>query len=692
MRDFAVVLKQSERLLSLVTPLGPDVLLLTAFTGREEMSRLFRYSLELISDDPAIAAADIVGQNVTWAIKLKDESPRFFNGFVSRFAAGDEEHGRRNYRAEVVPWLWFLTRTADCRIFQQKTVKEIVEQVFGDLGFSDFETSQVKGSHPRREYCVQYRETDFHFVSRLMEEEGIFYFFKHEEGKHTLVLGDQKGAYVDCAEQEVDYPADFGSRAVEDFLTSWEHRYEFRSGKWAQTDYNFETPSTSLMTSVKSIVPLPGMEKYEVYDYPGEYGKKSDGEALSKLRMEQEEAGCDVVDGTSLCKSFTPGGKFKVREHRASSEEGKSYVITAIEHRAVEPTSYETGARPRGEWDYSNRFTCIPDAVVFRPERCTPRPAVQGLQTAVVTGPPGEEIYPDKYGRVKVQFHWDREGKKDENSSCWVRVSQTHSGKGFGAINIPRIGEEVIVAFLEGDPDQPIIVGRVYHAENMPPYPLPGSKTISGMKSKTYKGAGYNEMIMDDTTGKELIRVHAQYDMSTTVEHDQTLLVRNDRSNTVEGKLTETITKDTKITILQGTYSHDVAANKADYHVKGNLGEQCEANRTTTVKNSFSMTSETADIAITAATKITLTVGGSQLTMDSAGNISLTGTKIKIHGSDLVHSDGGKVLATGGSEAKMGVGSQSVSCDPAKVAVTGAAINASAVGMHEITGAVVKIN
>ena len=530
-----MALKQKDRLLSLTTPLGGEVLVLTAFSGREELSRLFSYQLDMISDNNAITAKDIVGKNVTWSAKLKDGTPRNFNGLVSRFYAGDERHGRRNYRAEVVPWLWFLTRTADCRIFQNKTVKEIVEQIFQDLGFSDFDTGQVKGSHPKRDYCVQYRETDFNFVSRLMEEEGIFYFFKHDSGKHQLVLGDQKGAYVDCVEKEVDYPPDFGSRAMEDFLTTWEHHYQFRTGKWAQTDYNFETPSTSLMTNTKSVVSLPGIDKYEVYDYPGEYGKTSDGNGLTKLRMEEEEAGYDIVYATSVCKSFTPGGKFKVRQHRSSSEEKKSYVITAIEHRAVEPTSYETGSHDPGrpERDYSNRFSCIPDAVVFRPERSTRRPPVQGLQTAVVVGPAGEEIYPDKYGRVKVQFPWDREGKKDEKSSCWVRVSQIHAGKGFGGIDIPRIGEEVIVAFLEGDPDQPIIVGRVYHAENMPPYGLPDAKTICGIKSKTYKGSGYNEYIMDDTPGKELIRVHGQYDKDSTIEHDLREHVLHDRSRDV---------------------------------------------------------------------------------------------------------------------------------------------------------------
>ncbi len=543
-----MALQQKTRMMGLKSPLGDDVLLLTAFSGREEMSRLFTFELDMISDKNDIAAKDIVGKNVTFSTKMADGSPRHFNGFVNRFQAGDEDDNkRRNYRAEVVPWLWFLTLTTDCRIFQNKKVPEIIEQIFNDLGFTDFQM-QVKGSHPKRDYCVQYRESDFSFVSRLMEEEGIFYFFKHEDGKHTLVISDHKGAYQDCVEKEVDYPRDFGSRAIEDYITAWEHRWEFRTGKIAQTDYNFETPSTKLMTTEKTVVTLPGMDKYEAYDFPGGYGTTGDGNPLAKTRMEESETGHDVVHGGSFCKSFTLGGKFKIKQHRSSSEVGKSYVITSVVHSARETVAYETGNEVEGHYD--NHFTCIPDSVSFRPARLTEEPFVQGPQTAVVVGPGGEEIYTDKYGRVKVQFFWDREGKKDENSSCWMRVSQVHAGKSFGGIDIPRIGEEVIVSFLEGDPDLPIITGRVYHAENMPPYGLPAAKVISGMKSNSTKGGGgYNEYILDDTKGNELIREHGQFDKDSTIEHDLREHVLHDRSRDVTHDETILVGNDRKKTI-----------------------------------------------------------------------------------------------------------------------------------------------
>lgn len=310
-----MALDQKTRFLSLkIDGMSDNELLLTSFSGREELSRLFGFQLEMLSDNSGIQANQVVGKQVSFSVTLADDSYRYFHGFVSRFAAGDEdENGRRNYTAEVVPWLWFLTQTSDCRIFQHKTVPQIVEQIFKDLGFSDFQTGEIKGPHKTWEYCVQYRETDFNFVSRLLEQEGICYFFKHEQDKHTLVLADQKNAFKDCQENEVDYPSDWGTRPIEDHITSWEHRYEFHSGKWAQTDYNFEKPSTSLMAQTNTKTNLPNIKNYEIYDYPGEYPEKKDGDDETKLRIEEEEASYDVVEGSSLCKTFTAGGKFKIR-------------------------------------------------------------------------------------------------------------------------------------------------------------------------------------------------------------------------------------------------------------------------------------------------------------------------------------------------------------------------------------------
>jgi len=676
-----MALQQANRALKLNTPLGEDVLLLTAFEGHEELSRLFSYQLEMISDDNAIEATDIVGKNVTFSIEMADDTPRYFNGFVSRFVAGDEDdQGRRNYRAQVIPWLWFLTRTTDCRIFQSKSVPEIIEQIFGDLGFSDYEVSQIKGAHPKWDYRVQYRESDFEFVSRLMEQEGIFYFFRHEDGKHTLVLADHKGAYETAAEDEVDFPHDSSAQAVADHITSWEHAWEFRTGKWAHTDYNFETPSNSLMTTEQTVIDLPDSSKYEYYDYPGIYGTTGDGTPLAKLRMEEEEVGYDVVHASSRCKSFSPGFTFSIGQHRISSEEGKSYVVTSIRHSATEPMAYETGTGTVAE-DYSNTFTCIPNSVAFRPARTTPKPVMRGCQTAIVTGPAGEEIYPDKYGRVKTQFHWDREGKKDENTSCWIRVSQIHAGKGWGAIDIPRIGEEVIVDFLEGDPDRPIIIGRVYHAESMPPFGLPGTMTTSGMKSNTHKGSGYNEFAMDDTAGKELIRVHGQYDMETTIEHDQRTTIHNNRTDQIDVDDSETVGSNQKINV-GSDQTLDVGANQ-----KISVG----SDRKLSVGSN-----ETVDIGADEK----LTVGANrQASVGADDKLSVSGAqKIGVTGAIEISSDTSITLTVGGSTVKIEPAAVSIKSTKitiegtAKVETKAALITAQATGIHEIKGATVKLN
>jgi type VI secretion system secreted protein VgrG len=602
-------LQQQNRLIAIDTPLGENVLALTSFSGHEELSRLFSYQLEMVSEEDSIKAADIVGKNVTISIRLADDSFRYFNGFVSQFSTDYGEGDVPVYRAEVVPWLWFLTQTSDCRIFQNQTIPEIIEQIFNDLGFSDFETSEIKGNHPTWDYCVQYRETDFNFVSRLMEQEGIFYYFRHDDGKHTLVLADQKGAYKDLPEKEVECPPTSATQVFEDHITNWAHRYRFVPGKWAQTDYNFETPSTSLMAQTKSVVKLPGIDKYEIYDYPGEYENKGDGEADVKIHMEEEEAAYDIVNGSSTCRTFTPGGKFTLTRHSSPAEEGKSYVITSIHHSATEPGTYTTNGRAGGR-EYSNSFTCIPESVVFRPARTTPKPLVSGVQTAAVVGPSGEEIYCDEYGRVKVQFHWDREGAKDDNSSCWIRVSHNMAGKQWGFVSIPRIGQEVVVDFLEGDPDRPLIVGSVYNAEQMPPYALPANQTQSGIKTRSSKGgssSNFNEIRFEDKKGSEELYFHAEKDQNIIVENDRSEYVGNDRSLIVDRDKAEQVKRNKSIEVTDN-HTEQIGKNMA-LSVGSNLTETVGTNHSETVGAMMQLTVGAAMTVSVGGLK-SLTVGG----------------------------------------------------------------------------------
>jgi type VI secretion system secreted protein VgrG len=629
---------QTERILSVTTPLGTDVLLMDAFAGEEALSRLFSYQLEMLSTKETLAAKDIVGKSVTWVVRGKDREPRYFNGIVKCFAAGGA-HSRdlRRYRAEVVPALWFLTRNANCRIFQNKTAPQIIEQIFGDRGFSDYKKS-LRGSYAKREYCVQYRETDFNFVSRLMEEEGIFYYFRHEDGKHTMVLADQKTAYEDCKETEVDFAA---GAHLTGHISRWDHQYEFRTGKWAQTDYNFETPSTSLVTKSTSVVPLPDNKKYEIFDYPGLYRQKGEGGELTKIRMEEEEVPYEVINGTGSCSSFSPGGKFTLKVHDWEGEAGKSYVITSIRHSAKE-ISYDLAVAAKAE--YQNTFTCIPAATTFRPARTTRRPVVQGPQTAVVVGPSGEEIYTDKYGRVKVQFFWDREGQKDENSSCWIRVAENWAGKNWGIVFNPRIGQEVIVDFLEGDPDRPIITGRVYNAEQMPPYDLPANQTQSVLKTRSSKNGStdnFNELRFEDKKDSEEVYFHAEKDFNRVVENNDTLKVGSDKakdgSQTIEiwKNRTETVkTGDEKVTIEKGNRTVSVDTGNDTHQIKkGNREVSIDTgNDTLTIKKgSQTVTLNMGKTTTEAKISIELKVGQSSIKIDQTG-VTIQGKVIKING------------------------------------------------------------
>ena len=407
---------QTNRRIAITTPLGKDVLLLRGFSGSEAISQLFQFDLELLSENDSIKFQDVVGKNVTLRIFDADGAERHWNGFISRFSQGSQNRRLFLYRAQMVPWLWFLTRTADCRIFQNKTVPDIIKKIFQDLGFQDFEL-HLYGSFTPRDYCVQYRETDFNFVSRLMEEEGIYYYFKHEDGKHTLLLANDPAAHEACPGQKTArYDIHGDASSYEDVVTAWQQQEEFRTGAWAQTDYNFETPSTSLGVSVN------GRNHYEVYDYPGEYRVRDEGDRLARIRLQEQTTPCVTSQGSGGCRHFVSGFHFTLEDHYRS-DLNQQYLLTAIRHVTTQE-DYETdGGRAGDEPPYQNSFECIPFSTPFRPSRITPQPFVQGCQTAVVVGPGGEEIYTDKYGRVKVQFHWDREGKKNENSSCWVRVA-----------------------------------------------------------------------------------------------------------------------------------------------------------------------------------------------------------------------------------------------------------------------------
>jgi len=487
---------QTERSIGIDTPLGDDVLILLAVKSEEAISELYNLQLELASERIDITPKEVIGKPVDIWIKLGDGNKRFINGYISRFALGPmKTDGYRNYRAEVVPWLWFHNKNKDFRIFQNQSVLEVIETLFNKSKIANFKFDTQK-QYPKLDYCVQYRESDMAFLSRLAEHHGLFFFFTHEQGQHSLVIADQTTAYPECAEHNVTQT--LGGH-VGDHIRSWDRQYEYVTSQWSQTDFDFESPSTNLETTSKTVLDLTTATQIERFDYPGGYSKTSDGQELTDLHMMEDEAHYDVVNAESSYRSFFAGGKFTIKHHDFEQEKGQSYVITRLSFEARDDT-YSTAAS--GQAYYNNSFDAIPDSMLYLRNVQQEKPIIQGPQTAIVVGPEGEKIYTDKYGRIKVKFHWDRHGKRNESSSCWVRVSQNWAGKQWGEVSMPHVGNEVIVSFLEGDPDKPIVTGRVYNAENVPPQTLP-----SNDEKRIIRDDAGNEIVMDATPGQEQIRI-----------------------------------------------------------------------------------------------------------------------------------------------------------------------------------------
>jgi type VI secretion system secreted protein VgrG len=562
------------REMAIVTPLGDDVLLFRGMTAREEMSRLFEYRLDLLSAKDNITVDDILGKNVTIKFVLPDDSLRHFNGYVTRFAQNGM-YGRYNrYSATVRPWLWFLTRTADCRIFQDMKVPDIIKEVFADHPTADYKLD-LTGTYRKWGYCVQYRESDFNFVSRLMEQEGIGYYFQHTDGHDTLVLTDSASKHTAVSGYEkLSYigPAEQVKPGLE-HISQWDFAREIQPGVYVHDDYDFERPSVELKTN-KTLPRGYSPSDYEVYDYPGDYIQIPDGQQYAAVRIDELGAQFQTARGSTNGRGLSVGALVTLEDHPRDDQNAEYLVIGATYELAF--GDYE--ALPdAGETSYQCGFVVMPSSQQYRPRRLTPKPFVQGPQTALVVGPSGEEIYTDKYGRIKVQFHWDRRGKKDENSSCWMRVSYPWAGKAWGGIAIPRLGQEVIVNFLEGDPDQPIVTGRVYNAEQMPPYDLPANKTQSGVKSRSSKGgtaANFNELRFEDLKGSELVTLHAEKDQSIEVEHDEAHWVGHDRTKTIDHDETSHIKHDRTETV----------DNNETIHIKHDRTEKVDNNENITIE------------------------------------------------------------------------------------------------------------
>ncbi|MFG1462667.1 type VI secretion system tip protein TssI/VgrG [Xanthobacter sp. DSM 24535] len=681
---------QTDRLLTLTTPLGGDVLIATAFSGTEGLSQLFRFTLSMVSSNTAITPDSLLGKPITVKIARPDADPRCINGIVVSFMAADKTvDGMRRYEVVLAPKFWLLTRTADCRIFQNQSVTQIADTLLGDGGITDYQKQGLSGSHPAREYCVQYRETDFDFLTRLFAEEGIYFCFQHTDGKHTLILSDSTAGYSDCADKNVQHAQPQGGDTLA--VQTWESASHFQSGKTTLNDYDFEQPSTDLTSTTNTVLANSAFKSWEIYDYPGDYTKKADGASTSRVRMEAVEAAYAVVRGQANYPSFQAGGKFTMAKHEVSAEQGKSYVLSTVTHQAQDPSHI---GNQSGEVRYANSFTALPATLAYRPPPVTRRPLIPGPHTATVVGPSGEEIYCDKYGRVRVQFHWDRLGTNDEKSSCWIRVAQMMAGNSWGALFTPRVGMEVVVSFLEGDPDRPLITGCVYNGTNLPPYTLPDNKTQSGLKTRSSAqgdATTFNELRFEDKKGAELIYMHAQKDQTRDVENDDTLNVKHDQIITITNNRTETVSEGNEtVTVSKGNRAVTISTGNEDLTVaKGNQTlTVSQGNATTTVSQgnhalTVSQGNSTTDISqgnqtVTLGSgNATLKCNGGSITLQAAQTITL-----KVGGNSITISQSGIALS----------GTQITLSGTAKVAVSGPMVTVNGSGTVQVQGGLVTIN
>ena len=519
-----------------------DELRVVRFDGHEGVSQLFQFEITVVCEAGDLAFDDIVGSAAVLTFRVGDE-PRHVHGLIASFEQGEEGKRRTAYRAVLVPFVWRLRHRRDSRIFQELAVPAILKKVLDAAGVpGDKYRISLSGSYAPREYCVQYRESDWAFLCRLMEEEGIAYHFEHAEDKHILVMVDGPSAYDPIAgESTLVFRQPLGALVKNEHVSHFRYVERVRPGKVTLRDYNFKKPGLLLEGSEQG----SANDDLEIYDYPGDYEAPGPGGALAKVRLEELQASRKTGSGDSTCPRFAPGAKFTLTDHPRDSL-NHDYLITRVDHTGNEPTM-DAG---EGGMSYGNRFEVIPAEIPFRPAQVTPRPTIKGIQTAIVTGPSGEEIYTDEHGRIKVQFHWDRQGKKDEKSSCWIRVSQIWAGGAWGAVFLPRIGHEVVVDFIEGDPDRPLVVGSVYHGTNVPPYALPAEKTKSTVKSNSSTGGGgFNEIRFEDKKGAEEIFVHGQKDWNILIEndknqeivHDETRKVGHDRAKRVDNDQSESI-------------------------------------------------------------------------------------------------------------------------------------------------------
>jgi len=546
-------LSQDDRYGTLTTPAGDSTLVLSRVDGVEGLSQLFEFHVEALSEQENFDFKSILGQNCCISLKTVDQLERYFNGVLVDGRWTGARGDLYTYRLVLKPWLWLLSRCSDCRIFSTMSVKDIIKKVFSDRGFSDFDDSGLTQTYPTLEYCVQYRETDLNFVCRLMEEYGIYYYFEHTQSKHTLKLADAKSSHqaipgLDAVQyQPVTKTARRDSQQVED----WTAIRDVQTGKYVLNDYDYNKPGANLLADAQS----PGgytHDSMEMYEYPGDYTDLGEGDTLAKVDLDADQTLDQRYAATGSAPSLYPGALINLENHPTDAE-NREYIVVRCSH-IFGGQDYKSGGGD-GSRAYAGGYELTPSDRQFRAPRITPRAIVHGVQPALVVGKEGEEIDVDELGRICVQFYWDRK----KSASRRVRVAQFWAGSHRGALFLPRIGDEVCVQYEDGDPNRPIVIGSVYNGANTVPADLPAKKTYSGILTKSSKNSsGFNMLLFDDTAGAERVKVQAEKDVVVRAKNDERRAIGGNQTEDITGNVTKTVGGNETIQVgtqSMGSYS-----------------------------------------------------------------------------------------------------------------------------------------
>lgn len=690
-----------NRKLTLKGPLAESQMFIRAARVEEGLSRLSEITVEFLSPDRALDLAKVVGREMTVSVQAEDDSPRAFKGTCIEAEYLGLYQGYGLYTTELRPWFWFLTQKANNRIYQDLSTVDIIKKVFGDSGFADYTVSTSR-TYEVRPYTVQYQETDFAFLSRLMEEEGLYYFSGVQGDKDKLFIVDGSGGHAAIAGRaslafafaEAEY------RRADDHVFEWQSTEQVVPGKVTLTDYNFETPRADL----KTVNALPkgshGHKSYEIYGTPGRYRQTGLGETYARIQMQEHAAHHKRRSAVSNMRTLATGSTFTLTDHPRSAENAEYLILRATHFLQIEEDEGDVTAEPPTERPptlpgrlvfgdenkdmYRCQFEVQPKDTPFRAEQVTPWPQIPGILLAKVVGPSGEEIHTDKYGRIKVQFPWDREGKNDEKSSCFVRTVMPWTGKGWGFIAIPRIGQEVAIQFEDGDPDRPICTGMLYNADTMPPYALPANMTQSGIKTNSSKGGeGFNELMFEDKKGSELVRFQAEKDFTQIVKNNAVVTIGLEKKDT--GDLTQTIHRNRTETLKTGDNAFTVEAGNETRSIAKDQSETIGKNRTQSV-------GENSDLTV--GKNMTETVGqnmdstiGADMSLTVGSNLSET------IGASQSTTVAQSVTIQAGTEITLKVGANSIKIDQTGVTVTGmmVTLDAKTIGKFE-AGAMLVLN